>query len=137
MYYNNTNVPKARKLRREMTPWERKLWYCYLSKHAEVRFYRQKPIGSYIVDFYCPKASLVIELDGGGHYEPEQKAKDAERTNLLEREGLEIVRFCNRDIDNNFRGVCAVIDQKIYERSLSPSLRGMSAEQADRGSDPF
>ena len=123
MYYDNTNVQNARRLRREMTPWERKLWYCYLSKHQEVRFYRQKPIANYIVDFYCPKASLVIELDGGGHYEPEQAAKDAERTRILEQSGVEIIRFCNRDIDHNFRGVCDSIDKKIHERNSSPLER--------------
>ena len=131
MYYDNTNVKNARKLRREMTPWERKLWYCYLSKHKDTRFYRQKPIGNYIVDFYCPRAALVIELDGGGHYEPEQKAKDTQRTQILEQEGLRIVRFSNRDIDTNFRGVCAVIDQVISEQSLAPSLRELAREQCD------
>ena len=61
--YKNQNVAFARQLRKEMTPWERKLWYCFL-KEYKVRFQRQKPIGNYIVDFYCAKAKLAIELDG-------------------------------------------------------------------------
>ena len=58
---------KARDLRKNMTPWERKLWYEFL-KDYPVRFQRQKSIGNFIVDFYCAKARLVVELDGGGHF---------------------------------------------------------------------
>ena len=58
-----------------MTPWERKLWYEFLRSYP-VRFQRQKAIGNYIADFYCAKARLVVELDGGGHYTPEQIEKD-------------------------------------------------------------
>ena len=112
MYYNHPNVKNARKLRKEMTPWERKLWYCFLKDYPD-RFQRQKPIGNYIVDFYCAKASLIIELDGGGHYEPDQQAKDCERTAYLEALGYHVLRFCNSDIDHNFYGVCTVIDQEV------------------------
>ena len=66
-----------------MTPWERKLWYDFLRNYP-VRFQRQKAIGNYIVDFYCAKAGLVIELDGGGHYTAEQMKKDHVRTNELD-----------------------------------------------------
>ena len=115
MYYNNKNVEYARRLRREMTPWERKLWYCYLNKHT-LRFYRQKPIGKFIADFYCPKANLVIELDGGGHYDPEAEQYDKYRTRILEEQGLKVLRFCNTDIDKNFYGVCTVIDSEVKAR---------------------
>ena len=71
LYYNRKNVPLAKQLRRDMTPWERKLWYCFLRTFTP-RFQRQKPIGGYIADFYCAKARLVIELDGAQHYTPEQ-----------------------------------------------------------------
>ena len=104
-----------------MTPWERKLWYCFLGKYP-IRFYRQKPIGKYIVDFYCPKADLVIELDGGGHYNPEAMRDDQERTNCLERSGLKIIRFCNLDIDKNFAGVCSVIDTEVRYRNKCRTL---------------
>ena len=112
MYYDNKNVTFARRLRKEMTPWERKLWYCFL-KQYDVRFQRQRPIGSYIVDFYCAKASLVIELDGGGHYDPVCQRNDEIRTNMLEQYGLKVIRFCNTDIDKNFYGVCTVIDREV------------------------
>ena len=112
MYYDHKNVDYARKLRKEMTPWERKLWYCFL-KNYPVRFQRQKTIDRYIADFYCAKARLVIELDGGGHYDPESEKKDRIRTENLEQNGLKVIRFCNRDIDKNFYGVCTVIDQKV------------------------
>ena len=105
-----------------MTPWERKLWYLYLNKYP-LRFYRQKAINNYIVDFYCPKASLIIELDGGGHYDPEMKIKDKARTNDLEAMGMKVVRFCNLDIDRNFTGVCTVIDQEVNKRSTLPQSR--------------
>ena len=120
--YNHANVKHAKQLRKEMTPWERKLWYCYLNKYA-VRFYRQKPIGKYIADFYCPKASLIIELDGGGHYDPESQKKDQERTMELEKSGLMVIRFCNKDIDKNFRGVCEYID--LIVKSRIPQSRRM------------
>ena len=61
-----------------MTPWERKLWFDFLRNYP-VRFQRQKAIGDHIVDFYCAKAGLVIELDGGGHYTPEQAEKDLQK----------------------------------------------------------
>ncbi|MCI6096959.1 MAG: DUF559 domain-containing protein [Clostridiales bacterium] len=68
--YNKENIPLAKTLRKNMTPWERKLWYDFL-RYYPVRFQRQKAIGNYIADFYCAKARLVIELDGGGHYTAE------------------------------------------------------------------
>jgi very-short-patch-repair endonuclease len=128
--YNKNNVSLARQLRRNMTPWERKLWYAYLSRYP-VRFQRQKPLGNYIADFYCAKAGLVIELDGGGHYAMQQKAADTQRTAYLENMGLQVLRFCNLDIDHNFRGVCEHIDT-VVQRSLpqsacsadSPLVRG-------------
>ena len=122
MHYSHKHVDYARKLREDMTPWERKLWYTYLNKYP-VRFYRQKPIGNYIVDFYCPKASLVVELDGGGHYNSDAEYKDNVRTKELEQLGLKVIRFCNMDIDKNFRGVCAVIDQEVNDRRTLPQSR--------------
>ena len=115
MHYDSKNVQYARELRKEMTPWERKLWYCFLRKYP-VRFYRQKPIDHYIADFYCPKASLAVELDGSGHYEPETQRKDASRTDALEQNGLMVLRFSNLDVDKNFEGVCMIIDLRVKER---------------------
>ena len=65
--YNKNNVSFAKEMRKNPTPWERRLWYDFLCKYP-VRFQRQKAIGNYIADFYCARAKLVLELDGGEHY---------------------------------------------------------------------
>ena len=116
--YNKANIPLAKELRKNMTPWERKLWHLFL-KDYPVRFQRQKAIGNYIADFYCAKAKLVVELDGGGHYAPPQMEKDTIRTSELESMDLTVVRICNLDIDRNFRGVCEYIDMAVKHLSLS------------------
>jgi len=110
--YNRENIPLAKALRRNMTPWERKLWYEFL-KYYPVRFQRQKAIGNYIADFYCAKAKLVIELDGGGHYTHTQEEKDNLRTQELESMDLTVLRVCNLDVDRNFEGVCEYIDSAV------------------------
>ena len=115
MYYNHNNINIARTLRKNMTPWERKLWYCFL-KAYQFRFQRQKEIGPYIVDFYCAKARLIVELDGSGHYQSNSKKKDEERTKFLENFGFSVIRFCNTDIDKNFYSVCSAIDAEIQKR---------------------
>ena len=117
-YYNKANIPLAKELRKHMTPWERKLWYDFLRNYP-LRFQRQKAIGEYIVDFYCAKAELVVELDGGGHYTAEQEKKDALRTSELEAMGLTVVRICNLDIDRDFGSVCEYIDLCVKRLSLS------------------
>ena len=116
--YNKENIPLAKTLRKNMTPWERKLWYDFL-RYYPVRFQRQKAIGNYIADFYCAKARLVIELDGGGHYTAELARKDEMRTKDLESMNLTVVRICNLDIDRNFSGVCESIDLTVKRLSLS------------------
>ena len=128
--YNKANIPIAKTLRKNMTPWERKLWYEFL-RYYPVRFQRQKAIGNYIADFYCAKARLVVELDGGGHYTPEQIEKDKVRTKELEDMSLTILRICNLDIDRNFSGVCEYIDLAV-KNSLpqSASLTAPSSEGA-------
>ena len=116
--YNKDNIPLARVLRKNMTPWERRLWYDFLRDYP-VRFQRQKAIGNYIADFYCARARLVIELDGGGHYTAEQAGKEELRTKDLESMNLTVVRICNLDIDRNFNGVCESIDLTVKRLSLS------------------
>ena len=128
--YNKENIPLAKVLRKNMTPWERKLWYVFLRNYS-VRFQRQKSIGNYIVDFYCAKARLVIELDGGGHYTAEQAEKDAVRAKALEAMNLSVLRICNLDIDRNFSGVCEYIDLAVRESlPQSASLTAPSSEGA-------
>lgn len=112
--YNIKIIPLAKTLRKNMTIWERKLWYDYLRKYP-TRFQRQKAIGNYIVDFYCAKAAFIIELDGGGHFTEEQSEKDKQRIADLENMGLKVIRISNLDIDSNFRGVCDHIDTCVKE----------------------
>ena len=115
MPYKGSNISQARKLRKEMTPWERKLWYCFLSKYP-IRFLRQKMIDKYIVDFYCAASKLAVELDGSGHYYDHAIQKDIQRTETINKFGIEVIRFCNLDIDEHFYEVCTVIDKKVKER---------------------
>ena len=112
--YNKDNIPLAKALRKNMTPWERHLWYDFLRSYP-VRFQRQKAIGNYIADFYCAKARLVVELDGGGHYTAEQAQSDAIRTKALEAMNLRVLRICNLDVDRNFHGVCEYIDFAVRQ----------------------
>ena len=114
---NNNLLDAARDLRRRMTPQERHLWYDFLKPYP-VKIYRQRIINNFIADFYCHKARLVIELDGSQHYTEEGLAYDAERTEILEKYGVEVLRFSNRDVDENFQGVCLMIDTIIRERML-------------------
>ena len=116
---DKNQLENARRLRREMTPHERKLWYLFLRKYP-VKIYKQRIIGKYIVDFYCACAKLVIEVDGSQHYEPQGMAHDAERSAFLSSLGLEILRFSNRDIDREFRSVCEKIDITVQSRCQDP-----------------
>ena len=107
-------LPNARALCRDMTPQERHLWYDFLREYP-VKFYKQRIIGSFIVDFYCASAKLVIELDGSQHYEEQGLAYDAERTAYLEALGLKVLRFSNADINQRFKSVCEAIHKAIQK----------------------
>ncbi len=110
--YNSELKENARNLRKNMTPEEKHLWYDFLRSYP-VKFYRQRSIGNYIVDFYCSKAKLVIELDGSQHYTIDGKEYDSLRTEVLEAYGLEVLRVSNYDIKQNFEGVCITIDRNV------------------------
>jgi very-short-patch-repair endonuclease len=103
--YNFQLRPRARSLRRDPTPAERKLWYLFLS-HLPSKFTRQKPLGAYIVDFYCSTKRLVIEVDGDSHFNPEARIGDAARTAALEAQGLRVMRFRNDEVRDSFEAVC-------------------------------
>ena len=106
----NTRLKEfSRQLRKEQTKEEALLWYNFLSKYP-LRFRRQYIIGNYIVDFYCHKAKLIVELDGSQHYEDFEKRKDQERTEYFESLGLHVIRFSNLDVLQNFRAVCESIN---------------------------
>ena len=97
--YNKSLKPFSRKLRSNMTDAEQLLWSRLRNKQISgVQFYRQKPIGSYIVDFYSAAAKLVIELDGSQHLSPEHKAQDEVRDKLMNTMGLLVMRFDNRQV---------------------------------------
>ena len=111
------NVILAKNLRKNATQQEKHLWYDFLAKY-EVRFQRQKAIDNFIADFYCHKANLIIELDGSQHYTEQGMLKDRVRTEILEGYGLKVLRFENRDVDENFYEVCEYIDN-VVKASLS------------------
>ena len=106
---------RAQTLRKNMTKEERHLWYDFLKAYP-IQFKRQYPIGNYIVDFYCYKARLVVELDGSQHCEPKAISYDQKRTQSLQQKGLYILRISNLDVMKNFDGVCQNIDLAVRER---------------------
>lgn len=112
---DNAKLKNARVLRKNMTPQERHLWYDFL-RYYPVKIYKQRIIGTYIVDFYCAGARLVIEVDGSQHYEEQGHAYDTKRTAFLESLGLTVVRYSNADINVRFREVCEAIDTLIQAR---------------------
>ena len=126
--YNGRNIPLAKKLRGNLTPQEKHLWYDFLAKYP-IRFQRQKPIDSFIADFYCHKAHLVIEIDGSQHYTEEGRTRDDFRTEILEGYDLLVIRFTNEQVDKNFDGVCGFI-----EKTVSAILTGTLAPESSRNS---
>jgi very-short-patch-repair endonuclease len=113
--YKKGHVERARELRQDMTPAERKLWFEFL-RHQKPRFYSQRPIGKFIADFYCAKAKLVIELDGETHSSKQGQAYDEERSAFLEGLEVSVVRFTNLEVTQNFEGVCNVITKTLRAR---------------------
>lgn len=110
--YRRDLKPNARALRSDMTDAEQKLWHRLRRKQINGwQFYRQKPMGSYIVDFYCPAARLVVELDGSQHLEPGHRAADRERDAFLMAQGLRVLRFDNRQALVETDAVVGVISQ--------------------------
>lgn len=110
---------RAKELRRNQTDAERLLWSLLRSRQlGGFKFRRQKPIGNYIVDFYCKERKLVIELDGGGHGEEAQAAYDRLRDQILLEEGYSVLRFWNHEV---FQETQAVL-KKIWEKlNTNPS----------------
>lgn len=115
MERNEKMLRFSQKLRKNMTKEERHLWYDFLKTYP-VQFRRQYVIGSYITDFYCYRAKLVIELDGSQHCEPSDIQYDQMRTAYLQAQGLLVLRYSNLDIMKNFRGVCENIDIFVKNR---------------------
>ncbi len=97
-------IGRANKMRKNPTPEENKMWHIIL-KNMEPKFTRQKIIGHYIVDFYCSKLKLIIEIDGEQHYLPENEEYENKRTAFLEKSGCKFLRFYNSDINKLIRNV--------------------------------
>ena len=112
--HNSALTENAKALRKNMTKEERHLWYDFLRDYP-VRFLRQKVIDNYIVDFYCHKARLIIELDGSQHYEKEGMLKDQIRTERIESRSLTVIRIPNNEVNENFEGVCEYIDLLVRD----------------------
>jgi very-short-patch-repair endonuclease len=102
----------ARTLRRDPTPAERKLWFEFL-RDLPVRFTRQKPLGDYIADFYCAREMLVIEVDGDSHFTNVGERYDARRTAELEAKGIQVLRFTNLEVMQQFEAVCQRVREAL------------------------
>ena len=114
-------VARARKLRRNSTDVERKLWHRIRDKQIdEFRFRRQRPIGKYIVDFVCLDAKLIVELDGGQH--AGDAAYDQRRTAFLESLGYAVLRFWNNEVIENMDGVLQRLHETLLRSRFNPTL---------------
>jgi very-short-patch-repair endonuclease len=111
--YNKNLKQLSRNLRKNMTDAERLLWSKIRGKQLKgYQFYRQKIIDNYIVDFYCPKSKLVIEVDGSQHYSTEGREKDKQRDNYMKRAGVTVLRFSDREVLEQLD----VVLEKIWSR---------------------
>ena len=108
-------LDQAKELRKNMTSQENKLWYEFLKLYP-VKVYRQRIIDSFIADFYCASAKLVIEIDGSQHFTLQGKAYDEERERIMQQYGIKTIRFSNFDIDFGFQNVCTCIHEEIQNR---------------------
>ena len=113
--YNPSLNEKASHLRNNLTPPERKFWNALrqMPFYKTTKFNRQKPLGEYIVDFYCHAHRLVIEIDGDTHGKEDTQRKDQIRTIFLKSKGLRVVRFTNPDVVNNIEGVMFQLERII------------------------
>lgn len=121
--YNPKLKEPARQLRSNQTDAELVLWSKVRKRQvAEVQFYRQRPLLNYIVDFYCPKAKLVIECDGSQHYTKQGIEKDSIRDNCLAELGILVLRFDNSQILTETEAVMQQIAEVVRHRVLALSL---------------
>jgi very-short-patch-repair endonuclease len=113
----STKTTRARTLRRNMTIAEKRLWsHLRNSQLQNLAFRRQHPVGPYVLDFYCPEIQLGIELDGGQHGFESGLVADKKRTQWLEQQGINIIRFWNNEVLQNIEGALYVLGLEIEER---------------------
>ncbi len=116
--YSPELIARARSLRSNMPEPEKRLWYQCLSL-LPYRFRRQRPFGPYIVDFYCARLKLVIEVDGESHATDTAQSYDVERTAYLQSLGLRVLRFTNHEVMHNIEGVFERLNDEMHP-PLSP-----------------
>jgi very-short-patch-repair endonuclease len=97
----------ARDLRKQVSPIEQRLWHALRGAQLGASFRRQHLVGPYVLEFYCASAGLAVELDGDEH--TSRAHRDSVRTRFLNRRGIRVIRFCNRDVWNNLDGVKEII----------------------------
>lgn len=112
---------RAKLLRRNMTKAEEILWMFLRSGINGIKFRRQHPISNYIADFFCHKAKLIIEIDGGIHLQNEVQQLDKEKQASLERLGYTVLRFSNRNVIHEPEKVLVAISEKIYQIINKPT----------------
>ena len=108
-------ILRARTLRRDMTPQERKLWRALKENFPNAHFRKQVPMGLYTADFAWHTAKLVIEVDGGQHGTDAGRSHDTVRTRYIEAQGYRVIRFWNTDIVHNLEGVFAIIADAVAD----------------------
>lgn len=125
----------AQRLRSEMTEAERRLWAVLRSRQAVgLRFRRQQPIGPYIVDFFCPAAKLIIELDGDQHGSDRALVYDLARSQWLERQGYSVLRFANADVFRNKQMIIDAIVHHLEEHDIPlPGICSANSDPPSRG----
>ncbi|MEJ2725266.1 MAG: DUF559 domain-containing protein [Deltaproteobacteria bacterium] len=115
--YNSKLKHSARSLRKNMTESEQALWSRLRGKQIlGLQFYRQKPLGDYIVDFFAPKARLVVEVDGSQHAEKAHVERDKERDQFLANLGVKVLRFNSREVLRNTDAVLGIIYEEIKKK---------------------
>ena len=128
----DTRVPRARRLRRDMTDAEQKLWrHLKRLSLPHSHFHRQATVGPFFADFACHEARLIIEIDGGQHNEEKRSSADAARTAYLNAHGYRVLRFWNNDVLANVDGVLETIDLAL--RNTTPPTPDPSPPQAGGG----
>ena len=125
---------RAKELRKQATPAEKILWEQLRNRRLKgLKFRRQHPLGTYIVDFYCPAQRLVVEIDGDIHRY--QEAEDQARDDFLEEMGFRVIRFWNSEVEENLEGVleiikenCSLPSPKIGRRACPERSEGVGDE---------
>jgi len=121
VYNKHKHLDKRRILRNEMTTAEQTLWTAIRCDKLGARFRRQYGVGAFVLDFYCPKRKLAVEVDGEIHDQPKQKAIDQERQLIIEHLGIKFLRFTNRQVLRNLPVVLKTIKAELKARILAPS----------------